>query len=606
MNNFRYLLLFLFVVSIEPALAQPGRREHLLDSLKTELSKAKEDTNKVSILITLISMQANYEPKEALKYSIPALELAKKLQWKPGIAGAYNGMGASYKGLADYPNALNSYFKSLEINETLGNKKNIARTTANVGNVYREIKNYPKALEYYEKALKANEALGQKLSMTNNYSDMGIVYAEMKMEDTSLTYFNRALKLSESIDDQEGVAIVLGNIGNIYHGQGKYDDALKSFSRSVEINKALGREVGVAINTINLASIYYELAVDTGKYKRNLGAAEKQANLDKAIAYLNETIPVFTKLAAQDNLSDAYKMLSEAYLLKKDYKNAFDAYQRYTTLQDSIFSNDKKVKLANLGTERAEYEKAQQAKLTTLAQNKSRDEAILFGVILILLSLFIIYVVRARRRSEKLLLNILPAEVADELKKKGSSGARQFDDITVIFTDFVNFTAITEKMHPQALVDELDICFKAFDGIITKYGIEKIKTIGDAYMAVAGLPVPDAQHAVKTVTAAIEIDAFVQQRKKQIGEMAFDIRIGLNSGSVVAGIVGLKKFVYDIWGDTVNTAARMEQNSEPGKINISESTYELVKDRFVCTYRGELDVKNKGKLKMYFVDKKVG
>jgi class 3 adenylate cyclase len=204
-------------------------------------------------------------------------------------------------------------------------------------------------------------------------------------------------------------------------------------------------------------------------------------------------------------------------------------------------------------------------------------------------------------RSDGLLLNILPAEVADELKDKGSSAAKYFDHVTVLFTDFVNFTNAGERMSPQALIDELHTCFKAFDEITGKYNIEKIKTIGDAYLAVAGLPLADPKHAENMVSAAIEINTFMAERLAKLGEKTFAVRIGIHSGSVVAGIVGVKKFAYDIWGDTVNTAARMEQNSEAGKINISETTYELVKDRFVCEYRGEIEAKNKGQLKMYFV-----
>jgi adenylate cyclase len=207
-----------------------------------------------------------------------------------------------------------------------------------------------------------------------------------------------------------------------------------------------------------------------------------------------------------------------------------------------------------------------------------------------------------KKKTDDLLLNILPEEIAEELKQKGSSGARHFDHVSVLFTDFVNFTKAGERMSPQELVDELDTCFKMFDSIISKYGIEKIKTIGDAYMAVCGLPTADSEHATKVATAAVEIRQYIAERRKQMGDKAFEIRIGIHSGSVVAGIVGVKKFAYDIWGDTVNTAARMEQNSEPGKINISQTSYELVKDSFNCHYRGEIDAKNKGALKMYFLE----
>lgn len=188
------------------------------------------------------------------------------------------------------------------------------------------------------------------------------------------------------------------------------------------------------------------------------------------------------------------------------------------------------------------------------------------------------------------------------MKETGVSEARHFDDVTVMFTDFVNFTQAGERMSPQQLIDELHTCFKTFDEIIDKYHIEKIKTIGDAYLAVSGLPIPDKLHADHIIGAAKEIIQFMSNRKKEIGDAAFSIRIGIHTGSVVAGIVGVKKFAYDIWGDTVNTAARMEQNSEAGKINISQTTYELVKHKFNCIYRGEVEAKNKGMMSMYFVE----
>jgi class 3 adenylate cyclase/streptogramin lyase len=205
-----------------------------------------------------------------------------------------------------------------------------------------------------------------------------------------------------------------------------------------------------------------------------------------------------------------------------------------------------------------------------------------------------------KQKSEDLLLNILPVDVAEELKEKGKSEARFYENVTVLFTDFVNFTGISESLSPNQLVDEIGAYFKEFDEIVTRNHLEKIKTIGDAYLAVCGLPVDNHTHAVNTVNAALEIIEYVKQKRKEGG--LFDIRIGVNSGSVIAGIVGLKKYAYDIWGDTVNTAARMEQNSEPGKINISGSTYGLVKKDFNCTYRGKIDAKNKGEIDMYFVN----
>ncbi|MCY0970807.1 adenylate/guanylate cyclase domain-containing protein [Chryseobacterium wangxinyae] len=206
---------------------------------------------------------------------------------------------------------------------------------------------------------------------------------------------------------------------------------------------------------------------------------------------------------------------------------------------------------------------------------------------------------KEKQKTENLLLNILPHEVAEELKENGSSEAKYYDEVSVLFTDFVNFTQSSEKMGAEKMLVELNECFTAFDMIMEKHGLEKIKTIGDAYLAVCGLPIKNENHAHQTVLVALDIINFIEERKKTHPE-ALDIRIGINSGSLIAGIVGVKKFAYDIWGDTVNTAARMEQNSEKGKINISESTYQLVKNKVHCEYRGKIHTKGKGEMDMYF------
>ncbi len=215
-----------------------------------------------------------------------------------------------------------------------------------------------------------------------------------------------------------------------------------------------------------------------------------------------------------------------------------------------------------------------------------------------------------KKKGDDLLRNILPAEVAEELKQKGTSAARHYEEVSVLFTDMVDFTSLAEQLDAQELVRELNECFTAFDQIIERNGLEKIKTIGDAYMAVCGLPQSDARHAHKTVQAALEIRDFVGTRMAATHpanavfphRTDLQIRIGIHSGPVVAGIIGVKKFAYDIWGDTVNTAARMEQHGEAGRLNISSATYALIKDAFICTPRGKVVAKNKGEIEMYFVE----
>lgn len=210
-----------------------------------------------------------------------------------------------------------------------------------------------------------------------------------------------------------------------------------------------------------------------------------------------------------------------------------------------------------------------------------------------------------KKKSDDLLYNILPLETAEELKRDGKTKPRRYESVTVLFTDFKGFTMISEKLSAEEIVNEIDLCFGAFDKIMEKYNLEKIKTIGDAYMCVGGLPVPNSTHAIDAVKAAIEIKKWIQEHGNYCRARnlpVFEIRIGLHTGPVVAGVVGSKKFAYDIWGDTVNIASRMESSSEPGQINVSGATYNLIKNHFQCKHRGKVQAKNKGEIDMYFVE----
>jgi len=345
--------------------------------------------------------------------------------------------------------------------------------------------------------------------------------------------------------------------------------------------------------------------------------------------WLQKALNLSLEIGAKSSIQRTYEIMAQADSALGNYKSAFENHKMYMLYKDSLKNEENTKKLTQTAMQ-YEFDKKQLSdslrnkELQSIAKGKlQKQKTYTFsgvGIILLLL-LFLVFVFRSskklsaeKQKSENLLLNILPAEVADELKEKGNAQARQFDEVSVLFTDFVHFTQTVEKLNPQQLVQELNECFTAFDNIMERNGLEKIKTIGDAYLAVCGLPLSDPQHAQKTIQAALEIRDFIEERKKvppldslweQRTGGAFDIRIGIHSGSVVAGIVGIKKFVYDIWGDTVNTAARMESSSEAGKINISETTYELVKEDFNCTYRGKIEAKGKGEVDMYFVERTV-
>jgi adenylate cyclase len=212
-----------------------------------------------------------------------------------------------------------------------------------------------------------------------------------------------------------------------------------------------------------------------------------------------------------------------------------------------------------------------------------------------------------RDKSDNLLLNIMPAEIAQELKQTGKVAPRYFEMATVMFTDFKGFTRIAEKLTPEQIVQELNRCFQAFDEIIEKYDLEKIKTMGDGYLCAGGIPIANKTNPIDVIKAGLAMIDFMNDLKKQKeanNEPIWEVRVGIHTGPLVAGVIGKNKFAFDIWGDTVNVASRLEASGEPGKVNISGDTYELVKSYFKCSYRGKIFAKNKGEIDMYFVESK--
>lgn len=316
---------------------------------------------------------------------------------------------------------------------------------------------------------------------------------------------------------------------------------------------------------------------------------------------------------------DFWRVLDAAYHATGDHERAYDCrliLDSLTARRNFILAGANLADMENNRREQlAEVDRRQQRQIQAmkLEQAETLRNVFVGGFVIVALCAVVFLRQRVRikkehARSEGLLLNILPEEVAEELKAHGEAEARHFDHVTVLFTDFKGFTAMSETLSPQELVRDLNECFSAFDRICEKHGIEKIKTIGDAYMAAGGLPTPNTTHASDVIRAAFEMRDFIAQGKAQkvaAGLPFFEIRIGIHTGPVVAGIVGVKKFSYDIWGDTVNTASRMESSGEVGQINISDSTYELVKDKFTCTHRGKVAAKGKGEIDMYFVEGRI-
>lgn len=540
--------------------------------------------------------------------------------------------GAIYAQIGDYPQALEHYNKAYALlNEDINTlaKPTVKDSLTLMGLKY-QIAQIHVATADFERALLSFQEI-RKLSKNINNSPfdlvvnigIGDVYYKKGEVATSIQYYNEAEKVLDfqkyrpKVKRNKRTQILIKQ-GFAYLKINKADSALYYAKKALSIangdnnNKPLYNELPRAYT---LAGQAYSAI---GKY-------------NIALDYLNEAIASSKKTGAIESESIALLELSNIYNKTGKPQAALNAYHLHIQLRDSVYSTAKLEELTRLGMQgdfdrqrfsdsiRVEEEKA--IAKYQLQKQRWLTYSGFAGVLLLLLISFIVYrslrhvkkankiISRAKdtislekQVSEKLLKNILPEEVADELKIKGTVEAKLYDPVTVLFTDFVDFTLVGERLSPKELVTELDECFKKFDEIIDKYNIEKIKTVGDAYIAVAGLPISTPNHGAEIVNAALEIAEFVTDRKQKLGDLTFNVRIGVNSGNVVAGIVGKKKFAYDIWGDTVNIAARMEQNSLPGRVNISEHTHELIKDKFNCTFRGEIAAKNKGNLRMYFVE----
>jgi class 3 adenylate cyclase len=654
-------LLYLICLVVQPALAQK-RGQARLDSLLMDHDSTRFDTHQAKVLIDLSFTYNTIDPDKGITYGLQGLEMSEKLRYKYGIVDAYralgvnygfgksefpaameafskslavaeeigeqtdaakalNNMGVIYWFLSDFTNAIEHYFKALKIHEALGRKDEMAITLTNIGLIYNSQKEYPKALEYLLKGNAYDEELGNKTGIASNLGNIGQIYAQTKDYLKALKYDSSALALYEELGDKNGIARNLGNIGGIYSEMGLHLKALDQYAKALAISKELGLQIGIATNLGAIGSAYLKIAKDKNPDElRTLFSGNVSNALQQAEVYTDSAIVISKEIGDISGLIKLYERLSEIQMLRGDSRGALESYKLYAMSKDSVFNMEKDKKLTEASMQ-YEFDKKQAQAQAEQLQKDVRERAIRNSIAIGLLGALIFsgVVIRQRirigrekkisdaekQRSDELLLNILPEEVAEELKTTGSAKAKSFTMVTVMLTDFKDFTTISEKVSAELLVAEIHHCFSAFDNIIQKYRIEKIKTIGDAYLCASGLPVSNLSHATDIVLAACEIREFMEKRKAELislGHMPFEIRIGIHTGPVVAGIVGVKKYAYDIWGDTVNLAARMEQNSEAGKINISENTYELVKDKFECTYRGKIEAKHKGMLNMYFVE----
>jgi class 3 adenylate cyclase len=575
---------------------------------------AQADTARLQAL-RWFAMQGymNSRPDSAFYFGQLIHEMAASKGLERYMAIGWNIQGISYANRGENAKALVLYMKSLKIMEEIGDKPGMSNSYNNIGTLYSEQEDFSKALEYQQRSLAIREEIGDPYLIAVSLNNIGTILADQGELEKALDHHQRSLRMREELGDTRGVTHSKFNIASVYDKLGEYATAMVHYQSSLELGEEIGdKKIIIGCNTA-------------------IGGLENKRRAHRsALSWCTRGLEMAEQMDALLFQKDACKCLYEAHKGLGNLSVSLAFLERIQTLDQSLNMEEtakqlqqmefQKVMLQDSIAKAEETRVQEEAHREELRVNQRTRNALAGGAFLLLLVAGGFYsrwryvrkakaVLQVEKdRSENLLLNILPAEVAEELKAKGRSDARDFEMVSILFTDFKGFTELSSSLSAGELVNEINTCFEAFDAIIGKYGVEKIKTIGDAYMAAGGLPVPSQDSARNTVLAALELQAFISRRKAERdtqGLPAFQMRVGIHTGPVVAGIVGVKKFQYDIWGDTVNTASRMESSGEVGKVNISEITYELVKDdpAFTFTARGLVSAKGKGEMEMYFVER---
>ena len=593
-----YLLIgFLFFI-IQPV---SGQDQKMADSL-ARIYKADtvEGTAKLELLRNL-SFNEVRNLKLSLQYAEELITLSIEQRNNLYLHRGYFQKGNKKRLLGDLEVALDAYFKSGEAARKANYFKGEGNAYGAIADIYAFSNNHPNARLYYNKAITTLRQSNDSVALASAISNAGDEFLNNKIYDSALLYFRESGIIFEKVNYLIGKAYSQGNIGMVYANIGQSDLAEKNINEATRILEEAGDYYPICVYLISMCDIYL-----------------KKGDKKKGMNYAQRSLKLAQQYGLKDQISDASLKLSELYESAGRPDESYKYYKNHIAYRDSVNNIKSVQKMADLRTDFEVSKK--QVEVDLLHQQKRNQQIIVIATAIALILIFLLAIGLYRRntfikktnliiqeeknRSDNLLLNILPAETAMELKQSGKVLAKRFESVTVLFTDFKGFTHYAENLSPEKLVESVDFYFSKFDEIMEKYGLEKIKTAGDSYMCAGGLPFPTDDHAIKMVKAAFEIAEFVNDSQKLSteNEIRFDIRIGINTGPVVAGVVGTKKFAYDIWGDTVNIASRMESNSEPGKINVSENTYALIKDFFNCEYRGEIEVKNRGKMKMYFVN----
>ncbi len=580
------------------AYKQMGKYQEAVKHSRTIVNIAQEKGDKQIELLAINNLGFHLKQAGLLHESLAAfnaaLIAAKQQQFKEKEVAIMVSMGIVYQNLKNYSKAVSTLLEARsKVQQLFGsNSEEMARVDDLLAVVYLNLEDNYNAEEYNERCIELAKRKGYIAVLARAYKTAAIIQQKNEKFEEALENYKLYFSLSDSLESEEK-----------YKKQQLLEQELDIEKSERQIQQLLAAEELKAIEAEKTKQENELLRKEKDlANQRALNNKLEADRKEKELSLINEQL----KNQRQQN---EIGQLKTKELEQRNELQAQAFREQKVQSENDLLRKDNEIKEANL-------------KRSRVTQRLS----IFIGILAVILTAFMGWsfittrknnrLLRSKNqqieeskklievekdKSDKLLLNILPEVTANELKAKGMAEPRSYTNSTVIFTDFKGFTQSSSQLSPNELLRNLDEYFVQFDEIIGKYNLEKIKTIGDAYMAASGIPNHNANHAIDAVMAAIEIRDFCEKKAKMKDSVNWEIRIGLHSGPAVAGVVGRRKFAYDIWGDTVNTASRMESNSEPGKINISEATYKLVKEYFTCEARGAIEAKGKGKIDMYFV-----
>lgn len=550
---------------------------------------------------------------EALDRFARSLDLKKAIRDTIGMAAAYNNIGNVYYYQGDYPRALKYFVASSELEEMIGNRKGLAASKLNIGSIYGEQKEPARALENFHRALQIYRSLGDSTGMGNSCVNVGAAYMALDSFDAARTYLEQGVDFLQNTTANNNVIVAYGDLARIHLEEGNPERAFSYFQLCEDMLESTS-------DRLQLAKLY----ISRG------GAHLKLRRYNRARDDCSGALGIAEQIGALPEMQDACECLYHAHKGLGQNERALTFFERSVALNDSLARDETRTQLqimefrqqvASDSIEREQEKRVVEAEHARQVErmNRRRNVYVAMGLALLVLSVVLYRTVRRTQRSmrqiegeksrtDKLLLSVLPEPVANELLTTGKVDAREFEGVTVLFTDFVGFTEAVKDVPGMVLVNELNEIFRAFDEIVARHGIQKIKTVGDAYMAAGGLPVSSTETVKRTVDAALEMQTFIEHYRTTRSGSAnptFHMRAGVHKGPVTAGIVGQHNFQFDIWGTTVNIASRLETHSTQGRVNISREIYDVIAAdphyRFVA--RGRQAVKGAGEMEMWFVER---